>query len=309
MHLLQSLIASVVLLLPAVGAVAEPAAPTDFAMEMILSQPPPPGRAVVVRCLEGCDWTERAIQCPVEQGDCRALIAGRRLDTAQTVHARRPKARPIAESQCLGLHVITNPPGEMIQRCEHTEEEGNSSESCYAEEVPAADSRAFVNDVLPESPAELAGFSPGDVIVSVNGAPIVGRMDVINAIRSMKAGQLFDALLERDGAPMTIQGRVGIAMSDGVCAVADARLLETAVKYDPNADFGPFKLVFDLPGGNVEFQCLEGCAGGMSGYLCGMSFDGPIDRCIVRVYQDVGGELSFGGDELKDAFPEPSERK
>jgi len=309
MRNLERLIASVVLLLPCTGVAAEPAAPTDFALEFVLSERPPPGRPAIVRCLEGCDWAERTIQCPVEQQDCRALIASRRLDTLQSIEARRPKARPVLDSHCLGLHVITDPPGKMNQHCEEIEEEGASGSNCFVEEVPAPDSRAFVNDVFPKAPAELAGFSPGDVIVSLNGAPIAGRMDVFYAIRSTKAGQSFDALLERDGAPMTVQGRVGIAMSDGACAVASARLLETAVKYDPYLEYVPFKLVFDLPGVNVELNCLEGCSGGRQGNLCGFSFYGPVDRCTVRVYQVAGGELMVGGDELNNAYPKPSKPK
>lgn len=297
----KSLIASVVLLLLCTGGAAVADEPTDFALEFVMPERLPPGRAVVVRCLEGCDWSERTIQCPVDQPDCRALIAGRRLDTLESIEARRPKAQPIRDSQCLGLQVITDPPGEMQQHCKETSEKDVSNTECYSEEIPAADSRAYVNDVGPKSPAALAGLSPGDVIVNLNGAPMAGRMDVFYAVRKMKAGQSFDALLERDGAPMTVQGRVGIAMSDGACVVADARRLETAVKYEPTLDYGSFKLEFDLPGVNVEFNCLEGCSEGRGGNMCGYSFNGPAEKCTIQIYQAPNGEWTVGTREVVDS--------
>jgi hypothetical protein len=112
---------------------------------------------------------------------------------------------------------------------------------------------------MPKSPGEAAGIMPGDLIVSVNGSPVTGTMDVNRVTTGMQAGQAFTVLLERDEASMTLQGELGLRMSNYTCAIATPERLAGASKWKDPTPRVPFKLVVRVPGSHVDFTCLEGC--------------------------------------------------
>jgi hypothetical protein len=176
----------------------------------------------------------------------------------------------------------------MVQSCEGLEGiVADENTTCSVQGEPAADARAYINDVRVRSPAEEAGLMGGDVLVSLDGAPIRGFRDVRKVMKGKKAGQAFDAQIERDGAPMTVQGRVGISLLDGTCAIADEQVLEAAEAAPfPDQNLPAFKLEYTIPAGRHLLRCLEGCAWGTDDGGCVAS--GSVTECTYRVRQERG---------------------
>ena len=68
---------------------------------------------------------------------------------------------------------------------------------------------AVVAQVIPGTPAEAAGVQRGDVIVEMNGEPVVGSSDLRNKVGLLRVGDAVRLTIERDGKPMTIELAVG----------------------------------------------------------------------------------------------------
>ena len=68
---------------------------------------------------------------------------------------------------------------------------------------------AVVAQVIPGTPAEAAGIQIGDVIVEMNGEPVVGSSDLRNKVGLLRVGDAVRLTIERDGEPMTIELAVG----------------------------------------------------------------------------------------------------
>ena len=86
-------------------------------------------------------------------------------------------------------------------------------------------------------------------------------MDVYHAVQNMRAGQPFEAVLERDGGQVVARGRLGLVMSDGRCAVFNEKLMRTAVtEQELEARF--LLELDDLPSG-AEIHCVQGCGWGV----------------------------------------------
>lgn len=62
----------------------------------------------------------------------------------------------------------------------------------------------LVGEVVSGSPAEAAGFQPGDRIISVEGREISSFLDITQAV-FMRAGEPLDFVVERDGARVAIE--------------------------------------------------------------------------------------------------------
>jgi hypothetical protein len=288
--------ASLASFLPAASFPDEPAAPKDFAMELVVSpkagEPPGP---ITIRCIEGCDWAEKSFVCDESSLWCRAVVASR-ADYQQKVAY---ETLPMLGSVCTGLSLESTLPPE--QKCEPVEDEyGSSGQQCVA--IAAPGSRAYVVRTKPDSPAEKAGLIAGDLVVSINDVPIRGSSDLATVLKGAKSGDAFTALIERDGAPMTLHGHFGINMFVGMrpankCAVATPEVLKTAQAFEPVY----FTILVEGPDGNYDFECLEGCVG--SSGTSGSSSEG--DTLGFSLRQDAGG-LETGG--RNGEFPEPAER-
>jgi hypothetical protein len=254
---------TIAVLLTGPSLAAEPPADNAFAIEVILPQASPKDRTIALRCEQGCSWYEKSFHCPAGKNECRAVVASDGVDPGEA--GRQAEAKPLPGGGiCVGVHVITNPPGTMVKQCE--DEGTGCTPRCCMQEVPATDSRAYVNHVLPGSPAEDAGMKPGDVVMSFNDAPIRGSMDVRKAMRG-RPGDPFRVMLERDGTSVVVQERYGLQMSDGTCAGFSPVLLQAAMRTDPDRKPPNFLLAMDVPPGPIQLRCLEGCWGaGSSGY-------------------------------------------
>jgi hypothetical protein len=289
--------ASLAWFLSAAGFADEPAAANVFAMELVVSpkagEPPGP---VTIRCLEGCDWAEKSFVCDETSLWCRGIVASR-ADYQQKVAY---ETWPMLGSVCTGLSLKSTLPPE--QKCEPIEDEhGSSGKQCVA--IAAPGSRAYVVRTKPDSPAEKAGLIAGDLVVSINDIPMGDNSDLAKVLKGAKSGDPFIALIERDGAPMTLYGHLGINLFVGMrpankCAVATSELLSTARVFEPVY----FTLLVEGPDGSYDFDCLEGCVG--SSGTSGASSEGDKLRFSIR--QGAGG-LETGGP--NGEFPEPAERR
>jgi len=63
---------------------------------------------------------------------------------------------------------------------------------------------AIITSVQPDSPADEAGIVTGDVVLSVDGAPIDGQIGLVAAIRDGSPGQVVEIVILRDGERVTL---------------------------------------------------------------------------------------------------------
>ena len=68
---------------------------------------------------------------------------------------------------------------------------------------------AVVAQVLPGTPAEAAGIQRGDVIVEMNGEPVVGASDLRNKVGLLRVGDAVRLTVVRDGETIKIDLAVG----------------------------------------------------------------------------------------------------
>jgi serine protease Do len=86
-------------------------------------------------------------------------------------------------------------------------------------------SGALIGNVEKNSPAEKAGFKPGDVIRGIDGVAMVDSTDVTSRIGNTAPGTKLAIEVWRDGKPVTLSATVG-ALDDGKIAKADADATE-----------------------------------------------------------------------------------
>jgi C-terminal processing protease CtpA/Prc len=72
-----------------------------------------------------------------------------------------------------------------------------------------AEEGAFIRDVVEDSPAEKAGFEPGDVIVEFNGRTIYDADDLTKAVRKAEPGSTVKAIVLRKDQKKAIQVKLG----------------------------------------------------------------------------------------------------
>ena len=68
---------------------------------------------------------------------------------------------------------------------------------------------AFVRQVVAGGPAEKAGIQPGDVVLSVNGKPIDGAVDLRRTLGAIKPGSTVTLQINRRGKPMEFKPALG----------------------------------------------------------------------------------------------------
>ena len=60
-----------------------------------------------------------------------------------------------------------------------------------------------VDAVVAGSPAEQAGFAPGDIVESINGRTVASFDDIVDIV-TLRAGEALSVVVERDGRPLTL---------------------------------------------------------------------------------------------------------
>ena len=73
---------------------------------------------------------------------------------------------------------------------------------------------ALVEDVTKDSPAAKAGVKQGDVIQSVNGAPVAGKDQLTSTVASMNPGSVAQLGILRNGKEITVSVTLGTRPSD-----------------------------------------------------------------------------------------------
>ena len=82
---------------------------------------------------------------------------------------------------------------------------------------------AEVKEVMPESPASLAGIKEKDIIQEVDGKSIQSLEDLVKLIRSKKPGDKVEIVLLRDGKKTTIAVKLGSAPQNPEMKIRRAR--------------------------------------------------------------------------------------
>ena len=228
---------AVLLLLAATLQAAEPA-PADFRIEVFIHKQTAAPTSTPIECLYGCAWQTQIIECPAETKECRVIIDGRFGVEPWTPELRGPETiLPVSGSICLGFS-----PGMPRVTGEH-------------DATPAG---ILVRRLEAESPARLAGFQEGDVLVSFNSQPvrIEEPYNPADMFQGLAAGDRFEATLDRNGALIQVNGHLGTRTSVGKCLPADPELLAMPpMDVTPGT---PFSLALDALE-NAELRCLEGC--------------------------------------------------
>jgi len=81
---------------------------------------------------------------------------------------------------------------------------------------------AVVTEVMMNSPAQSAGFQPGDVIVNINGATIDNANDVVNAIAFLRVDSKTTINILRNNKPLTLS----VIVSDPKIRIAAGQKLD-----------------------------------------------------------------------------------
>ncbi len=68
---------------------------------------------------------------------------------------------------------------------------------------------AFVRQVVPGGPADKAGIQPGDVVLSVNGKPVDGAVDLRRTLGALKPGTTATLQVSRRGKMMEFKAALG----------------------------------------------------------------------------------------------------
>ena len=87
-----------------------------------------------------------------------------------------------------------------------------------------------VTYVLPESPAEQAGFALGDEVLSVNGQAVIDADQARTAIGRAAAGEEVEIVIEREGEQQTVLGAPE-ALPDGFVAIGTQLTTVGLVRY------------------------------------------------------------------------------
>ena len=88
---------------------------------------------------------------------------------------------------------------------------------------------AVVAQVLPGTPAEAAGIQRGDVIVEMNGEPVIGASDLRNKVGLLRVGDAVRLSVVRDGETLTIDLAVGERSEETLSASSQVPQLEGVV--------------------------------------------------------------------------------
>lgn len=76
--------------------------------------------------------------------------------------------------------------------------------------MPPGEPGVLVRDVTPDSPAERAGLSAGDVILSLDGEAMSRPSDVVRAVSLRKPGARLAVAFRRDGADRLVAATLGV---------------------------------------------------------------------------------------------------
>ncbi len=87
-------------------------------------------------------------------------------------------------------------------------------------ELPDTDG-ILISDIIPDSPAEMAGIEQGDVIRKLDGQPVENTGAFRNTISSRKPGTIIEIEILRDGETQTISLETGLSPQESQMAASE----------------------------------------------------------------------------------------
>jgi S1-C subfamily serine protease len=82
------------------------------------------------------------------------------------------------------------------------------------DDVTTGRAGAVITEILPDTAAEAAGLEVGDVVISVDGVPVLTRGDLVAQVRSHSPGTTIEVVVIRDGVETTIPVTLGVRTDD-----------------------------------------------------------------------------------------------
>jgi S1-C subfamily serine protease len=96
---------------------------------------------------------------------------------------------------------------------------GESIETAFlgvmGDDAQSGQAGAVITEVTPDSAADEAGLEVGDLVVSLDGVPVQGIVDLAAQVQSHSPGSTVDVVVVRDGQEQTITVTLG-ERSDGL---------------------------------------------------------------------------------------------
>ena len=105
-----------------------------------------------------------------------------------------------------------------------------------------------ISEVLEDSEAAEAGLKPGDVVVSLEGKPVVSSSELRNAIGERRIGEQIKLTVLRDGKTRVVETKVGEPQEQQATSAQLNQFLEGAALQ--NYDEGPGVVVTDIAHGS-----------------------------------------------------------
>ncbi|HCO77897.1 MAG TPA: hypothetical protein DIT50_07055 [Rhodocyclaceae bacterium] len=78
------------------------------------------------------------------------------------------------------------------------------SEGIDATDQEAARGGVLITEVLPDSPAQRAGITKGDILRAVGNRPVDAIAEALDAVATLPPGEQVTLTLERNGKPLTV---------------------------------------------------------------------------------------------------------
>jgi serine protease Do len=158
---------------------------------------------------------------------------------------------------------------------------------------------ALVSGVNDGSPAERAGLARGDVILDLDGKPIVDSNALRNAVASRRPGESVPLTVLRDGRERTITATLGELPSE-----------QAARGDDPGAERGRYGLTVEPL--TPESARRLGVAPSTNGLVVtGVDASGPAGRAGLRqgdIVEQVNGQPVTSATELREALQRAGDR-
>jgi serine protease Do len=116
---------------------------------------------------------------------------------------------------------------------------------------------ALVADVTPGGPSDHAGLQSGDIVLSVNGAPVHSAGDLTKQVGMAKAGSTIHMLVRRNGHEQTLAVVSGVRPSEEQLAAGYGRAGPGGEDGDAAQPFSFGMMVSPNPGGGLKVEQVQ----------------------------------------------------
>ena len=152
---------------------------------------------------------------------------------------------------------------------------------------------AVIVKIKEDSPADLAGLQPGDIITTINGEPMRNAADVHNRLGLLQVGQAFRIETIRDGASIILETTLVERQRDLVVSESLHPRLSGAKLADMDSDHPLYGRIDGIQVVEVEPGTIAGEVGLLEGDIITAA-----NRIRVRNLEELAHVLSRGGNAL-----------